>query len=183
MKSNEDKKRREEQVDIPAEISAFAHDYAEWIAYQADHESLLRLIAGTNPDDQVYAEDDTISRRKTMLEELKSNLPSELERISYPGAVDLPDATTRGLGLRWEARTIFVARVLDATKAALSKHDHLSLPAQTRLGRTRPASANVTVCVACDRPMRKRSDRIQQAKEDEESSKQSTKPLLGKLKC
>ena len=180
LKSSEEKRTREEQVDLPAEITAFAHDYAEWIAYQADHESLLQLIAGTNPDDHVYAEDDTISRRKGLLEELKANLSTELERISYPGAVDLPDETTRGLGLRWEARAIFVARVFDATKAALSKHDSLSVPAQTRLGRTRPTSANVTVCVACDRPMRKRSDRNQQPKEDEESSKQSTKTRSGK---
>jgi hypothetical protein len=132
------------------------------------------LIAGTNPDEQVYAEDDMITRRKDLLEELKSNLSSELERVTYPGVVDVPDATTRGLGLRWEARSIFLARVLDATKAALSKHDHLSLPAQTRLGRTRPASANVTVCVACDRPMRKRSGQNQHqsvpAKQDGESN-------------
>jgi hypothetical protein len=173
-KSGGEKQRREEQVDVPVEIAAFAHDYAEWIAYQTDHESLLRLIAGTNPDEQVYAEDDMITRRKDLLEELKSNLSSELERVTYPGVVDVPDATTRGLGLRWEARSIFLARVLDATKAALSKCDHLSLPAQTRLGRTRPASANVTVCVACDRPMRKRSGQNQHqsvpAKQDGESN-------------
>jgi hypothetical protein len=153
MKSDGEKLQREEQVDIPAEIAAFAHDYAEWIAYQAGHESLLRLIAGTNPDEQVYAEDDIFARRKILLEELKANLSTELERVSHPGVVDPPDATTRGLGLRWEARAIFLARIIDATKA----HDHLSLPGQTRLGRSRPASANVTVCVACDRPMRKKS--------------------------
>ncbi|KAL7505212.1 hypothetical protein ACHAXN_002736 [Cyclotella atomus] len=161
MKSDGEKLQREEQVDIPAEIAAFAHDYAEWIAYQADHESLLRLIAGTNPDEQVYAEDDIFARRKILLEELKTNLSTELERVSYPGVVDPPDATTRGLGLRWEARAIFLARIMDATKAALTKHDHLSLPGQTRLGRSRPASANVTVCVACDRPMRKKSSHDQ----------------------
>ena len=154
MKSDGEKRRREELVDVPAEIAAFAHDYAEWIAYQADHESLLKLVAGTNPDEQVYAEDDMVARRKTLLEELKSNLSAELERVAYPGVVDSPDATTRGLGLRWEARAIFLARVLDATKAALSKHDQISLPAETRLGKTRPGSAAVTVCVACDRPMR-----------------------------
>lgn len=65
-------------------------------------------------------------------------------------------STTRGLGLRWEARAIFLARVVDAINAALSKHDQILLPAATALGRTRPLSANVTVCMACDRPMRQK---------------------------
>lgn len=165
MKSNEEKRRREVQVDVPAEIAAFAHDYAEWIAYQADHESLLRLIAGTNPDEQVYAEDDMIARRKSLLEDLKSTLSTELERTSVPGVVDSPDATTRGLGLRWEARAIFLARVVQATKSALSKHDHILMPTQTRIGRKRPESASVTVCVACDRPCSRKVESLQ-AKKD-----------------
>ena len=41
-------------------------------------------------------------------------------------------------------------------EAALSKHDQILLPAATSLGRVRPLSANVTVCVACDRPMRRK---------------------------
>lgn len=183
MKSNREKLRFEEQVDVPAEIAAFAHDYAEWIAYQADHESLLRLVTGTNPDEQVYAEDDIITRRKKLLEDLKSNLSSELERVSYPRVVDLPDATTRGLGLRWEARAIFLARVVDASRTALSKHDHLSLPSQTRLGRSRPASANITVCVACDRPMRKKNSKSRQTsvKETEDTARPSAKSVQSML--
>eukprot|EP00956_Cyclotella_meneghiniana_P045176 scaffold356446_cov70-Cyclotella_meneghiniana.AAC.1 len=174
MKSNEEKRKREGQVHVPAEIAAFAHDYAEWIAYQADHESLLRLIAGTNPDEQVYAEDDTIARRKGLLDDLRSNLSTELERASVPGVVDSPDATTRGLGLRWEARAIFLARVVEATKSALSKHDHISMPAQTRLGRTRPESANITVCVACDRPcLRKVTQSQQSSKHDGDTRKKN----------
>ena len=57
------------------------------------------------------------------------------------------------MGLRWEAHTIFLGRVIDATETALTKHDPILLPASTRLGRVRHLSANVMVCVACDRPM------------------------------
>ncbi|KAL7543413.1 hypothetical protein ACHAXR_013035 [Thalassiosira sp. AJA248-18] len=156
MKRSEENTRKEEEVDVPSEIVAFAHDYAAWVAYQADHESLLRLIAGTNPEEQVYAEDDLISRRKELCNELKSKLGALLEKASsYPAVED----GTGGLGLRWEARAIFLARVVDATNAALSKHDQILLPASTRLGRVRPLSANVTVCVACDRPMRRKGKR------------------------
>jgi hypothetical protein len=168
LKSNGEKRKREEQIDVPAEIAAFAHGYANWIAYQADHESLLRLIAGTNPDEHIYAEDDTIARRKSLLDELKSKLSAELERAAYRGVVDSLDGSTRGLGLRWEARAIFVARVLDATKAALSKHDQILLPSSTRLGRTKPSSVSVTVCVACDRPMRKNRSLIQKDQQKQE---------------
>lgn len=162
MKRSEEKVKKAEDVDIPSEIAAFAHDYAAWIAYHADHESLLHLIAGTNPERQVYAEDDTISRRKELCVELKSELGTLLERVS---AIVLEasnkhdsnalSASTRGLGLRWEARAIFLARLVDAVNAALSKHDQILLPASTRIGRVGPSSsANVNVCMACDRPMR-----------------------------
>jgi len=162
MKRSEEKVKKAEDADIPSEIAAFAHDYAAWIAYHADHESLLHLIAGTNPECQIYAEDDTISRRKELCVELKSELGTLLERAS---AVVLEssnkhdsnalNASSRGLGLRWEARAIFLARLIDAVNAALSKHDQILLPASTRIGRVGPSSsANVNVCMACDRPMR-----------------------------
>lgn len=156
MKSKAQKTKVEEVVDVPAEIAAFAHDYAAWIAYQADHESLIRLIAGTNPEEQVYAEEDISSRRRELLEGIKSELGEELEKVPCTGEYDSTFSPSRGSGLRWEARAIFLARVADAIDVALSTHDQILLPASTRLGRIRPSTAAVTVCVACDRPMRRK---------------------------
>ena len=193
MKSNAGKRMHEEEIDVPAEITAFAHDYAAWIAYQSDHESLIRLISGTNPDEQVYAEEDMTTRRKNLLDGLKSDLGAELERVYFPGEMasmiamgssgDINNklsapatSSARGMGLRWEARTIFLARVVDATDAALSKHDQILLPASTRLGRVRPLSANVTVCVACDRPMRRKGrNQSSSGRIDEENSREDAK--------
>ena len=161
MKSSDNVLTYEEEVDVPSEIVAFAHDYAAWIAYQADHESLLRLIAGGNIEDQVYAEDDMISRRKDLCSELKSELTVLLEQASSEcdNKKSDPSSTTRGLGLRWEARAIFLTKLVASLEAALTKHDQILLPAATRLGRVRPLSANVTICVACDRPMRTKTAR------------------------
>jgi hypothetical protein len=151
-----------EEIDLPSEIAAFAHDYSSWISFQTDHESLTRMILGSAQDDQVYAEDDMCARRKSLIEEVKIELGTELEHVTYPGGrvagtttTSIEElSTTRGLGLRWEARAIFLARVVDAINAALSKHDQILLPAATALGRVRPLSANVTVCMACDRPLK-----------------------------
>jgi len=161
----EGQRTRQEEVDLPAEITAFAHDYAWWISYQTDHESLTRMILGSTQEDQVYAEDDMMSRQKSLIEEVKIELGTELEHVTYPGEVT-SESSTRGLGLRWEARAIFLARVVDAINAALSKHDQIILPAPTRLGRLRPLSANVTVCMACDRPMRRKGRPMSNANED-----------------
>ncbi|EJK55301.1 hypothetical protein THAOC_24980 [Thalassiosira oceanica] len=144
---------QQETVDVPSEVVAFAHDYAGWISYQADHESLQRLIAGMTQEEQVYAEDDMLERRAGLCEELKSDVGAALEKLI---AEERGVVSTRGLGLRWEARAIFLARLVDAVEAALTKHDQILLPAATSLGRVRPLSANVTVCVACDRPMRRK---------------------------
>lgn len=57
-----------EEVDLSASIAAFSYDYAAWIAYQADHESLMRAIAGTDPAELVYSDEDTESRRKHLLD-------------------------------------------------------------------------------------------------------------------
>jgi len=158
---------RREEVDLPAEIAAFAHDYAWWISYQSDHESLSRMIlgSGSTQEDQVYAEDDMVSRQKSLIEEVKIELETELEHVTYPGEVT-SESSTRGLGLRWEARAIFLSRVVDAIHAALSKHDQILLPAPTRLGRVRPLSANVQVCLACDRPMRRKGRPMSNANDD-----------------
>lgn len=170
MKRNEDNITKAEEVDVPSEIAAFAHDFAAWVSYEADHESLLRFIAGTNPEDHMYAEDDNASRRSDLCSELKSELgtlleyatslssSSVLEDTNNKGDPASSTTSARGLGLRWEARANFLARVADAINAALSKHDQIILPASTRIGRVRPtSSANATVCVACDRPMRLKS--------------------------
>lgn len=183
LKRSGEKIKHEEEVNVPSEIVAFAHDYAAWVAYQADHESLLRLIAGTNPDDQVYAEDDMLSRRKELCDGLKSELSTRLEKASSYDKKEHHTTSLRGGGLRWEARAIFLARVTDSVDAALSKHDQLVLPASTRLGRVRPMSANVTVCVACDRPMRRRKARSDSAKapKEEKSSGKADKMSDGTL--
>ena len=155
-------------MDIQSEIAAFAHDYAAWIAYQADHESLLRLIAGTNPESVIYAEDDNISRRKELCVDLKTELGTLLERASATvletsnkhESTSSTNTSSRGMGLRWEARAIFFARIVDAVNAALSKHDQILLPASTRIGRVGPlSSTNVNVCMACDRPLRTKTIR------------------------
>jgi hypothetical protein len=172
MKRSEEKVHKSEDVGVPSEISAFAHDYAAWVSYEADHESLLRLIAGTNPEDRTYAEDDNASRRNDLCRELKSELGTLLEQattFSQSTAIaepcnkkdSAPSITTaRGLGLRWEARAIFLARVIDAINAELSKHDQIILPASTSVGRVRStSSADSTVCVACNRPMRQKTNK------------------------
>ena len=156
---------RKEEVDLPSEIAAFAHDYAWWISFKTDHESLTRMILGSTQEDQIYAEDDMVSRRKSLIEEVKIELGTELEHVTYPGEVT-SESSTRGLGLRWEARAIFLSRVVDAINAALSKHDQILLPAPTRLGRVRPLSANVTVCMACDRPMRRKGRPMSNSNDD-----------------
>jgi hypothetical protein len=153
MKRMEEKVIRTEDVDVTSEIAAFAHDYAKWIAYQIDHESLLRLIAGSNFEDQIYAEDDNVARRDDLCSELKSELAALLEKAT--GA--LLEKTTRGAGIRWEARKIFLSRIAEALNAALSKHEQIFLlPPTTRIGRVDPTSS-ITYCVACDRPMRQRT--------------------------
>lgn len=160
MKRREEKVIRTEGVDVTSEIAAFAHDYAKWIAYQVDHDSLLRLIAGSNFEDQIYAEDDNIVRRNDLCSDLKSDLGTLLERSTifsqYSDVADPVDKTTRGTGIRWEARTIFLSRIGEALNAALSKHEQILLLPTTRMGRVDPTSS-ITYCVACDRPMRPRT--------------------------
>lgn len=160
MKRREEKVIRTEDVDVTSEIAAFAHDYAKWIAYQIDHESLLRLIAGSNFEDQIYVEDDNIVRRNDLCNEVKAELGVLLEKTTifsqYSDVADPVDKTTRGAGIRWEARTIFLSRIGEALNAALSKHEQILLLPTTRMGRVDPMSS-ITYCVACDRPMRPRT--------------------------
>ena len=134
-------------ADLPGNIAAFAHDYALWIAYQADHEVLQRAIARSqsNHHDLAYADDDLGPRRLELLEGLKSDLCLALEAVH-------PDA---GL-LKLEARSRFLNRLMEATDSALSKHDQIVIETNSRIGKLRSSSKSVPVCVACDRPLRSR---------------------------
>ena len=134
-------------ADLPGNIAAFAHDYALWIAYQADHEVLQRAIARSQSSqhDLAYADDDLGPRRLELLEGLKSDLCLALETVH-------PDA---GL-LKLEARSRFINRLMEATDSALSKHDQIVIETNSRIGKMRSSSKSVPVCVACDRPLRSR---------------------------
>ncbi len=111
MKRCEEIVNKAKDVNIPSEIAAFAQDFATWVAWKVDHETLLWLIAGTNPEDQMYAKDNNPCHRKDLCSELKSELGKLLEQAtssSYSSNDSTSSATTaRGLGLRWEARAIF----------------------------------------------------------------------------
>ena len=134
-------------ANLPGNIAAFAHDYALWIAYQADHEVLQRAVARTqsNEQDLVYADDDLGPRRLELLEGLKSDLCLALEAVH-------PDAGLPKL----EARSRFVNRLMEATDSALSKHDQIVIETNSRMGKLRSSRKSVPVCVACDRPLQSR---------------------------
>ncbi len=83
----------------------------------------------------------------------KEELNSALDQ-AYPGAG----------AIRLEARTRFLGRVVDAIDAALSKHDHVFIPASTRLGRIR---ASVPTCVACDRPLTSKCRKLPEIEKSE----------------
>ena len=55
--------------DVPKDIANFAHDYAEWIAYKADHDALQRVIVGVTPEEMVFIDEDTDTRRRELLEQ------------------------------------------------------------------------------------------------------------------
>ena len=125
---------------IPEHIAAFGVDMAEWVAFKADHEALSRVIAGVNPEEMVYADDDIEVRRRSLLDELRR----EFEMLIN---ISSPDAGA----LRLEARHKFGARMMDAIDSALSKHDQVLITGSSRASRIKAA---VPACVACDRPLR-----------------------------
>jgi hypothetical protein len=125
---------------IPETIAAFGVDMAEWVAFKADHEALSRVIAGVNPEEMVYADDDIELRRKSLLEEIKFEFSTAM-------SINSPDAGA----LRLEARHKFSARMMDAIDSALSKHDQVLISGSSRASRIKAA---VPACVACDRPLR-----------------------------
>lgn len=55
------------EVNMTSHIASFSHDYAAWIAFQADHEALQLVVIGKNPDEAIYVEDEIASRRKQLL--------------------------------------------------------------------------------------------------------------------
>jgi len=66
--------------------------------------------------------------------------------------------------VRLEARARYIARVVEAIDAALSKHDQVFVPASTRLGRVK---ASIPTCVACDRPLTRKGRRVTESEKQE----------------
>ena len=88
----------------------------------------------------VYADEEIEYRRKSLMSEVREEWEKLMEEESEkPGA------------LRLEARTKFVARLMDGIDSALSKHDQVLITGSSRASRIK---ASVPVCVACDRPLR-----------------------------
>lgn len=127
------------EIDVTRHIASFAHDYAAWVAYQADHEALQLVVTGKNPEEAIFVEDEMESRREAFIHSFKEELGKALDQ-AYPDAGSI----------RLEARTRYVNSVADAISAALSKHDQVFIPASTRLGRVK---VSIPTCVACDRPL------------------------------
>jgi len=132
-------------INFSITICALAHDFAEWIAYKADQEGILQVVAGRNLDEMTYADDKISMRRRSLLEDLKTELEISLE-----------DAHTKPGALRLEARTKFVTRFIEATDTALSKYDQVVVSMPSRMGRR---STNVATCIGCDRPLVNRGRR------------------------
>jgi hypothetical protein len=131
-------------------IVTFAQDYAAWIAYQSDHEAVVRGVCGTNPDDTEYANDEIDARRIVLVDALRKGMNSTLEEAhSCPGA------------LRLEARSKFTAKLVEATEMALSRHERAMTCLNTRFGKRGLVNGHDTVtCMGCDRPLRIRGDGI-----------------------
>ena len=55
------------EIDVTSHIASFAHDYAAWIAFQADHEALQLVVTGKNPEEAIFVEDDMVARREALI--------------------------------------------------------------------------------------------------------------------
>lgn len=76
-------KSKEKAINLPQEMSSFAFDYASWIAYQSDQETLERIVAGQNPEEIVYFDDDEIlKRRRFYLDNLLVEMEQALDNHS-----------------------------------------------------------------------------------------------------
>jgi predicted nucleic acid-binding Zn-ribbon protein len=150
-------------MDVPSCIASFSHDYATWVAYKSDHDSLKLTIVGKSADEAVDTEDESEERRRTLVNCFRKTLLHELETAN-------PDAGAA----RLEARSFFVSRVMDAIETALSKHNQVYIPNSTRLGRVR---SSMSTCVACDRPLsRKNTRRRENEKTNDKDIKPSSRP-------
>jgi len=58
----------ERDIDIPSTLASFAHDYAAWIAFKADHDALKLVVVGKNPDTCNSMEAETEDRRRILVE-------------------------------------------------------------------------------------------------------------------
>lgn len=86
----------------------------------------------------------------------------------------LRDSTHNATSIRLEARNIYVARTMEAIETALSKYDQIAIPSTTRLGRV---TQKMQTCVACDRPLSRRSGRPLSDEENKKSQKAPTGSL------
>lgn len=146
-------------VDVPTIIAAFAHDYAEWIAYHSDQLSLKLTVVCRNANEAVDTEDETEERRQNLVARFKKKIYEELDNL-HPGVGSN----------RLEARTFYISRVIDAIETALSKHNQVFIPGSTRLGRVR---STIATCVACDRPLSRKTTRRQA--DSQQSEEKETK--------
>lgn len=148
MKEHDARNASGKSTSIASAIAAFAQDYASWIAYQADHEAVMREICCANPDELEYNSDEVVGRRKILLDVLRKEMGAMLEEAhACPGA------------LRLEARTKFIAKLVEATDTALTKHDRAMNSLNTRLGKKNLLnSSEAIVCMGCDRPLRSRGE-------------------------
>lgn len=154
------------EIDGPSVVAAFACDYAAWISFSVDHAVLKLVVTGKNIEEFMYAEDDTDTKRSSLVTAFRSELSQALDEF-------FPDAGA----IRLEARSRFLGRVIDAINVSLSKYDHVFEPASTRLGRTHSA---IPACVACDRPLTRKGGRkqISSACEIDEDIQQGKPQLL-----
>jgi len=57
-----------EDIDVPGNVASFAHDYAAWIAFEADRDALKLVVIGKSSEDSGYVEDNTDTKRKDLVE-------------------------------------------------------------------------------------------------------------------
>mgnify|MGYP000011478644 FL=1 len=154
------------KIYIPDAIAVFSVDMAAWIAFKADHEALGRVVSGQNPEEMVYADEEIEHRRKFLMQEVKQEWEEMMNTESEsPGA------------LRLEARTKFVARLMDSIDSALSKHDQVLITGSSRASRIK---ASIPTCVACDRPLRTKARKGKLMEEAGAGGEEILKSNLGK---
>jgi len=56
------------RIDLPGNLASFAYNYAEWIAYEADNETIRMVVEGNKTEDTINIEDDTAERRQNLID-------------------------------------------------------------------------------------------------------------------